>query len=236
MHRRIAVFCASAAAFGCLAFAGSASAGQPTSFSGVVSNGGCDTPRTVPVSGPSRIEVHVSSTSAANSVYAEIVSPSGAVVATGKYDTPSGGNYGISVCSYYDEQNSPYIQWTGIYGTGPAGQPALPQQQGGVLGVTATISHDVHGTGAFKTPLGLAHFTLSLDQNGLGIVKVFDPVLKKNLLFTRTNVTFGTNTIRMTKGHMTLTLIKRGSAYRIVFHSPRFAVSGKMVHARFIIV
>ncbi|HET8893961.1 MAG TPA: hypothetical protein VFM96_07695 [Gaiellaceae bacterium] len=51
------------------------------------------------MSGPSRIKVALSSTSSDNSVVGQIVAPDGRVVATGRYDTPAGGNYAVRVCS-----------------------------------------------------------------------------------------------------------------------------------------
>src|SRR5436309_10291388 len=85
-----------AAAFACLAFAGSASAATD-SLSGTVPNGGCSSPRVVSVGGPSRIDVTVSSTAQNNTnVLAEIVAADGRVVGGGSYvsyDTPGGGSY-----------------------------------------------------------------------------------------------------------------------------------------------
>src|SRR4051794_18636194 len=95
---------------GCLAFAAAALAGT-SSISGTVPNGGCDADRAVSVSGPARIEVSVSSTSADNSVLGEIVAPDGRVVAAGSYDTPAGGNYSIRVCSFGSSLDPPQIRY-----------------------------------------------------------------------------------------------------------------------------
>lgn len=236
MRRRIGLLCASGGvALTCLVLAGAAQA-QPTQFSGVVPNGGCGSDRSVTVSGPSRIEAHVASTAGAANVYAEIVSSSGAVLGTGQYDTSSGGTYGIRVCSYYDDENGPYLQWSGEYGTGPAGQPALPRTVGQVLAATTTLAHNVHGSVAIRTRGGLAWFTVKLDR-GLGVVKVYDPQLRKHFLYTRAHVTFGTNLVSMREGGMMLTLRERsGSTSTIAFRSPRFRASGRVVRGNYLIV
>lgn len=235
MHRRLCVLGASAAAVTCLTLAGAAQAAQPTAISGTVPNGGCDAARTVPVSGPSRIEVEVASTSAANSVFGEIVAPDGRVVAAGAYDTPSGGAYAIRVCSTFDTMDPPSMQYTGRYATGPAGQPALPRSQA-VFATQATTSHDVHGAGAIRTRAGLAWFTVKLDKSGMAIVKVLDPRTKKHYLFTGATVSFGTNAVRITGNGMTLTLVQSGATERIVFHSLRFRASGKVIRGSYTIV
>lgn len=236
MHRRIGVLCASAAAVASLALAGAASA-APTSFSGTLPNGGCDTARSVTVSGPSRIDADVSSTTASpTSVYVEILRPDGGVAANGSYDTPGAGVYSVRVCKWYEGMDPPTIQYTARYATGPAGQPALPQAQAGVLGATATVSNSIHGSGAVTTRSGLAWFTITLNSQGLGTVKVFDPVRRTHLLFTGAAVRFGTGTVRITMGRMTLVLHHAGAAERVSFLSPHFRTSGKVVRGGFVVV
>jgi hypothetical protein len=92
---------------------------------GTVPNGGCDLARHVSVSGPSRIEVTVASTSADGSVVAQIVAPNGKVVATGSYDTPSAGDYSVQICSLGSSLDSPQIQYSSLIGMGSAGQRVL---------------------------------------------------------------------------------------------------------------
>src|SRR5436190_8576298 len=139
---RSALLAAAVTAAACLAFAGASLAGT-SAISGTVPNGGCDAARPVPVGGPSRIEVAVSSTSADNSVLGEIVAPGGAVVAAGSYDTPGGGAYAVRVCSLGSSLDPPQLEYTGMIGTGPAGRPVLqgppqPSPTGGVLGARRT--------------------------------------------------------------------------------------------------
>src|SRR5438045_466274 len=109
-HRRALVFAVAVAA-ACLIFAGAGLAGT-SSISGSVPNGGCDAAKPVSVSGPSRIEVQVSSTSAENVIVAQILSPSGQIVASGSYDTPSGGAYSVRVCHLGDSKDPPQVQYT----------------------------------------------------------------------------------------------------------------------------
>src|ERR1700704_461284 len=95
-HRRSLIFAVATAA-ACLIFAGAGLAGT-SSISGTVANGGCDAAKPVPVSGPSRIEVQVASKSGGTNLVAAIVAPSGQIVASDSYDTPSGGAYSVRVC------------------------------------------------------------------------------------------------------------------------------------------
>ena len=236
MHRRIrAALVAATAALSCLAAAGVASAAPPTSISGTVANGGCDSGHAVTVTGPSRIEAHVSSTSATGQVYAEIVSPSGNVDATGRYDTPGSGTYTVRVCSTYDEINPPTLDWRGIYATGPAGQsPFPPQAQAVPLSARQTGMHDIHGKAAIRTRAGLAWFTVKLHQDGSATVKVFDPVLKRSYLFTGAATTFGASAVHMTAHGMTMTVAHR-TTQRIVFHSHRFQAKGMVVRGGYVI-
>jgi hypothetical protein len=236
MQRRArAAIAAATAGLACLGLAAVASA-APATFSGTVANGGCDSGHAVTVSGPSRIEAHISSTSPANSVFAEIVAPSGSVAATGRYDTPAGGTYSIRICSSFDTMNSPTIEWSGVFATGPAGQSALSTQaQGGVFAAKQTLPRDVHGTAAIRTRSGLAWFTVKLNQNGEATVKVFGPALKKGFSFTGATATFGAHTVRITEGAMTLTLVRVGGSDRIAFHSPRFKASGMVVRGGYVV-
>ena len=233
MNRRIRVLSGSAAAVAAMALAGAASA-DPTSFSGSVANGGCDSAHTVTVNGPSRIDAQVSSTTASpSSESVQILRPDGSVAATDSYDTPGGGNYAIRVCKTFESMDPPTVQYTARYATGPAGKPALPQGQadsaGGVLGATATLTNSVRGSAAVKTRSGLAWFTGRLNARHLGVVKVFDPAHKRQLMYTNTTVKFGTSTVRMSVGGMTLTIDQGGATQHIAFRSPHFKTSGKVV-------
>lgn len=236
MHRRIGVLCASAsAAVISLALAGAAGA-APSSFSGSLPNGGCDSVHGVTVSAPSRIDAEVSSTSASpTSVYVEIVRPDGSVAASGSYDTPGAGTYGVRVCKWYADMDPATVGYTVLYATGPAGRSALPQAQGGVLGATATLTSSIHGSGAIATRYGLAWFTIRPSAQGFEIVKVFDPARGARLLFTRGAARFGPHTVRITQGGMTLVVEHRGATEHISFRSPRFRASGEVVRGELVV-
>jgi hypothetical protein len=223
-----------------LTFAGSALAGT-ASISGTVSNGGCDAARPVAVSGPSRIEIEVSSTSASNDVTGEILAPDGRVVATGSYDTSGGGNYAVRVCSSGSSMNAPELQYSGLIGTGPSGQPVLqgPRQpqpatdNGGVLGVTATLTtKTVSGKGAIMTRAGLAWFTLNT-VNGSTTLRVSDPVHHTVRLVKGVQAASGSGMVRLTGNGMSFVLRQSTTGSRIAFSSSRFTASGKVVRGQF---
>jgi hypothetical protein len=101
---------------------GNASA-APTQITGSFPNGGCSSLHRVTVSGPSRIEVSVGTTSASELYQALIVDSSGRIVSdTGSYDTAGAGSYGVRVCSLGDVLDPLTMQYTGLLGTGPVGQ------------------------------------------------------------------------------------------------------------------
>lgn len=241
MHRRLCGIGAAITAVACLTFAGTAGA-APTTFSGTVGNGTCDSSRTVPVSGPSRIEVQVSSTSGASNAFAEILRPDGSVAAEAAYDTPGAGNYSVRVCTYWDDENQPSMQYTAIYATGPAGQPAMPQprqpqpETGGVLGAQTKLSRAVQGTGAIRTRAGLAYISIKPGSNGKATVKVYSPVTKKHYLYTNSAVAFGTNLVRIARGSMHLTLTQTGSREHLSIRSLHLTASGKVVKGSYLIV
>jgi hypothetical protein len=237
MIRRICVLGASAAALTFSILAGAASAATPSSFSGQVFNGSCGAVHYITVSGPSRIDTATSTTSASYRFYAAITDANGNTLAQGKYDTSAGGTYGIKVCTYPDLQDPPIMQYKVLYATGPAGQDALPHQQGQVLGAFTTLSRSIHGTGAIKTHAGLAWFTVKLASTNRATVRVYDPVLKAHFLYTGAKVSYLSKTaVRITRGTMTLTLRQSGISNRITFHSPRFKTSGWVVKGNFIIL
>jgi hypothetical protein len=220
-----------------LTFAVSALAGT-TSISGSVPNGGCDAARPVPVSGPSRIEVAVSSTSSSNDVLGEIIAPDGNVVASGSYDTPGGGNYAVQVCSLGAGMNPPQIQYDALIGTGPSGQPVLqgpaqPAPSGGVLGASTALASHVSGKGAIQTRSGLAWFTVSIAPDGTANVVVFDPAHRKRSLMKGMNALFGTNSVSITGNGLKLVLVDQGTNDRITFSSKRFKASGNVIRGGF---
>jgi hypothetical protein len=129
MPRRISALLATGAA-ACVA-AGTAQAA--TIHTGWMTNGGCDpAAQLVQVSGPSRIDAEISSTSAVPTSYVAIVGSDGAVLASGaaaSYDTPGTGEYYVRACSWYSHIDPLSLVYTSIFATGPAGQPALPHVQ-----------------------------------------------------------------------------------------------------------
>jgi hypothetical protein len=103
---------------------GTASA-APAQISGSFANGSCSATQRVTVSGPSRIQTTVSTTSASEMYMTLIVDSSGRILSgTGAYDTTHGGTYGVRVCSLGDPLDPATMQYTGLITTGPAGQPA----------------------------------------------------------------------------------------------------------------
>jgi hypothetical protein len=217
-----------------LGLTGAALAGT-TSISGSVPNGGCGVDHAVPVSGPSRIEVTVSSTSADNSsIFGVIVAPNGAVVANGSYDTPGGGGYAVRVCSQFAGIDSPSMQYTGLVGTGPAGQPALPQHAGAVLGITATIGSSAKGSGAVATRAGLAWFKVNVGTNGAVSLRIFDPVHHQRMVLAKgMHAVIAANTVRITGHGLKLVLVDKGTSQRVTLSSPRLKVSGNVVRGGF---
>jgi hypothetical protein len=104
---------------------GTASAAT-TQISGSFLNGGCSPSYRVTVTSPSRIEASVATTSASELYLVSIVDSSGRIVsATGVYDTPGAGTYNVRVCSQGDLLDPLTMKYTGLIGTGPAGQEAL---------------------------------------------------------------------------------------------------------------
>jgi hypothetical protein len=234
-----------AVAIACLAFAASASAAT-SNFSGTVANGGCTTAQTVPVSGPSRIAVRLASTAQNNSeVDANIVAPDGRVVAGGgsgaSYDTPGGGTYSVQVCAIYEAQNPPQVQFNGILGTGPAGQPALtgPEQPqpptggGGVKGVQTTIGPSVRGKAAIMTRAGLAWFTVVTGSNSKLTLRFVDPIHHMTRLVSGLTATSSGNTVRITGHGLILALHKGAGSQRVSFSSSRFKATGRVVRGGF---
>jgi hypothetical protein len=237
--RRCAFALPAAAAIAALTFAATAAA-DTNSISGSVPNGGCDAARPVNVSGASRIEASVSSTTAdTSSVLAEIVASDGRTVATGSYDTPSGGSYAVRICSLGSSLDPPEIRYTGLIGTGPAGQPVLqgaaqPADTGGVLGATTTLQ-TVNGKGAIMTHAGLAWFTLST-ANGRTTLRLTDPLHHAVRVVKGMHAAYGSGVVRITGSGMKLVLTRTGASTRLAFNSSSFKAGGKVVRGRFHIV
>jgi hypothetical protein len=240
MHvlRRASV-AAIAVAAGCSIYAAAGLAGT-SSISGSVPNGGCDGARPVSVGGPSRIEVSVSSTSADNTVIGEIVAPNGNVVATGSYDTPAGGDYSIRVCSLGSSLDPPQLQYSGMIGTGPAGQAVLqgaaqPQPStGGVLGATTTLKI-ASGKGAIMTRSGLAWFTLS-SADARATLRVYDPMHHTTRLMKGLHAAYGSSSVTLTGNGVKFVLVRAGGKSQITYRSSAFKAGGKVVRGTFHLV
>jgi hypothetical protein len=240
MHAvRRASVAAIAVAAGCSIYAAAGLAGT-SSISGNVPNGGCDGARPVSVGGPSRIEVSVSSTSADNTVIGEIVAPNGNVVATGSYDTPAGGDYSIRVCSLGSSLDPPQLQYSGMIGTGPAGQAVLqgaaqPQPStGGVLGATTTLKI-ASGKGAIMTRSGLAWFTLS-SADARATLRVYDPMHHTTRLMKGLHAAYGSSSVTLTGNGVKFVLVRAGGKSQITYRSSAFKAGGKVVRGTFHLV
>ena len=233
MSARVALGLAAAIGAACFIFAAAGLAGT-SSISGTVPNGGCDANRAVTVSGPSRIEVQVSSTSSDASVFGAIVAPDGRVVATGAYDTPGSGTYSIRVCSTGSSLDPPTIEYRGLIGTGPAGQPVLrgAAQPGAVLGATATINKTASGRGAVMTHSGLAWFTLKA-VNGTATLRVYDPIHHVVRLLRGLHAAYGSSVVNVTGNGLRFVLVQKGTRMLITYRSPRFNAGGKVVRGTF---
>jgi hypothetical protein len=237
VQRRLIAFLlplAAGAAF--LAGTGAALAAT-TQISGTMANGGCGPTHPVAVSGPSRIEVSVSSTAPSDLVYTQIVGPSGAVVSgSPSFDTPGGGTYGIRVCSYGDGMDEHQISYTGVVGTGPAGQPALPRQSGGVVRPFTALSHTASGRGAIRTHAGLAWLSIRADTSGHALVRLDNAA--RHLHLRATNglaAAFGADSVRIAGSGITVVVAKNGTLQRVTIRTPRLSASGTVVRGGFVI-
>lgn len=237
-QRLVALVLPLAAGLAFLVWTGSALAAT-TVFSGTFPNGGCGQTHSVTVNGPSRIDAAVSTTSASNRYWIEILDSSGAVrSANGSYDTTSGGTYGVRVCSPGDLQDPNPMQYSGEIGTGPAGQPALPKQQPqfsfGVLGTTTSIKSTFVGHGAIMTRSGLAWVTVRADNAGHVRVRLDDASRRIHLHFTSgMKASFGAASVRITGHGIVLGLVDRGSNDHIAIRSSRLEASGRVVRGGF---
>jgi hypothetical protein len=237
-QRLVALMLPLAAGLAFLVWTGSALAAT-TQISGTFPNGGCGQTHVVTVSGASRIDVAVSTTSASNRYWIEILDANGNVrSANGSFDTTSGGTYRVRVCSPGDLQDPNPMQYSGEIGTGPAGQPALPQQQGqfsfGVLGKTTTIRSTFVGHGAILTRSGLAWVTVRADNAGHVRVRVDDASRRIHLNFTSgMHASFGASSVRIAGHGLALGLVDRGSNDHIAIKSSRLKASGRVVRGGF---
>jgi hypothetical protein len=226
------------AALGCLAFAGSASAGIE-SFSGTVANGSCVVARTIFVPGPSRIEVSLSTT-AQNPTdgRAELVASNGGrTVGSGpnvSYDAPGSGQYVVRVCVTQEEQNPPQVQFNGLLGTGPAGKPVLTSDASQTPSATAPkyLGPHVVGKAAIKTSAGLAWFTMTTAGNSTVTLRVFDPKHHVTRVVKGLKAAYAQNRLSIT-GHGVKLVLVQQQVGKVTFTSSTFKASGKVVRGGF---
>jgi hypothetical protein len=139
-----------------------------------------------------------------------------------------------------ESQDPPQIQYTGLIGTGPAGQPVLqgPRQPqpsagtGGVAGVTTTLKQAANGRGAIMTHAGLAWFTLH-SVNGNASLRVYDPTHHATQVLKGLHAAYGSSVVSVTGDGVNFVLTHNGSNSRIKYSSPRFKASGKVVYGSF---
>jgi hypothetical protein len=219
MTRRLA--CSVAAVLATAAFAplaGTSLAAGTMSINGSMPNGGCGPVNSVTAPGPSRIVVHVSATAAENgppqtgAVYTQILSGSGAVLATGptEYNATTGGTYGVRVCSAANSENPSQIQYSGeISVLAPATFVSSALGKAGVRAHSTIVWLTVNAKGG--------HVTLRVD----------DARNKVHLgASTGLKATFGANGVAIAGKGMTLRVTGRGINQHIVFHSRVYNVSG----------
>ena len=214
----LAVLAVTAAAM----LAGTALAAQTVSIQGTAPNGGCGPVQAVTLSGPSRIVVHVSATAAENApattgaVYTQILSSSGTVLATGptEYDATGGGTYGVRVCTAANSENPSQIQYRGDVSI------LAP----GTLVSTATGKAAV--SGARHT---LVWFTVDA-KRAKATMRVDDALHKVHLASSTAHMTvLGPNRVRITSDGLTLLVIGRGVQQHVIFHAPKYTLSGRVV-------
>ena len=99
MKSHLRAFVPLAAAVTLLAAAGTADAAPSTDLAGAVAPESCSPVTRVTVPGASHLVARVATTNAGGFAWTEILDGSGAVLSnTGRYDTTSGGTYGVRVC------------------------------------------------------------------------------------------------------------------------------------------
>jgi hypothetical protein len=233
MRRRLAALALPIAGVAALLALAPAALSATTALHGSLTNGGCGPVQPVSVSGPSHIDVSLSTTESSGLLYWNVLDPSGHVVANSRaYDTTGGGTYGVQVCSYTDSENQPVFTYNGLVGTGPAGKPALPRPTVSAVPTTTTASGAVatakaNGLAAIRSHGGLAWFMVHAPVDAAKHVNMSSSVGLK--------ATFGTHGVVISGNGMTLTITKSGARQHVVFHSRTFNASGNVVRGSFTI-
>jgi hypothetical protein len=243
MNKRFAAWTAALAAAGAALVLAATAGAATTQISGSFPNGGCGPTHTVTVGGPSRIEASVSSTSVSGRYEAVVVGASGNTLSdTGSYDTPGAGTYGVRVCSQGDPADPQTMQYNGLIGTGPAGQPALPRQSGGVAGAFTTfrpatkLFRSASGHGAVSTRSGLAWLTVRANNAGKASVRIDYASRGLQLGYTTgLRVSFGATSVRIAGHGIKIVVLKNGMIERFSINTSRLKTSGKVVRGGFVI-
>jgi hypothetical protein len=204
-------------------FPGAGLAAQTVSINGSAPNGGCGPVQPVTVTGPSRIVVHVSATAAENGppttvegVYTQILNASGAVLASGptSYEAAGGGTYGVRVCTAANSENPPQVQYSGDVSVVAPGA------------VLSAVTGKAAVQGAKHT---FVWFTVKA-KGGSATMRVDDALHKVHLASSTAHMTvLGPNRVQITGNGMTLRVIGRGVQQHVIFNSPKYNVSGRVV-------
>lgn len=237
-------FTALAATLTAAAAALAAPAGAATqAISGTVPNGGCGQTHALVVGGASRVEASVATNSESGQYELVIVDGTGrSVSATGSYDTPGAGTYGLKICHTGDSADPPVLNYTGLIGTGPAGQPALPRQSGAVAGAFTTfrpavkLLRSASGRGAINTRSGLAWLTVRANNAGKATLRLDLAGRGLHLGYSSgMRATFGATSVRIAGHGIEVTMLKNGTIQRLSINSSRLKASGKVVRGGFVI-
>jgi hypothetical protein len=198
-------------------------AASSVSIQGSVPNGGCGPVQNVTLTGPSRIVVHVSATTAENGppttvegVYTQVLNASGTVLASGptSYEASGGGTYGVRVCAPANTENPSQVQYSGNVSVLAPGT------------VLSAVTGKAAVNGAKHT---FVWFTLNV-KNGKAIMRVDDALHKVHLATTTAKMTtLGPNRVLISGNGMTLRVIGRGVQQHVIFHSPTYSASGHVI-------
>jgi hypothetical protein len=237
MKSRLAALVASVAA-GVVFFAATGTGLADTHISGTFGDTGCGPTTAVTVSSSSRIQVSVGTSAVDGFISAQILDSSGNVVSpSGKYDTPSGGTYGVRVCYQRGSQDPNPVTYDGSVLTGPPGQDIASQGEStqGVAGSSAALSRSVNGSGSIRTSAGLASFSVHTDSStGVTRVRFDDSVLKLHLNATSgLHVVYGLNLVTITGNRLKIVLDDSGTRDRVTVQFHRLKAAGPVVRGGF---
>ena len=237
MNSRLAAFVASVAA-GVVFFAAAGTGLADNHFSGTLRDTGCGQVHSISVSSASRIQVSVGTTAVAGQITVQILDSNGNLVSiSGKYDTPSGGTYGVRVCYQRDAQDPSEVSYDGTIQTGPPGQDITSQAvvTQGVSGTSATISRSINGVGSIRTRAGLASFSVHTNfSTGMARVRFDNAALKLHINATSgLHVVYGLSLVTITGNGLRIVLDDSGTRDRITVQFHRIKATGPVVRGGF---